>query len=224
MRARTNLFPSSLARTSATALAGLFLVSAQAATVAQAEHRELGPHQHGHGRLSIAVEGSTVAIELETPGMDVVGFEHPAESEADKKAVADAKAKLSDPLSVLGVPTAAGCSVKAAQVAFGEHSEHDEDHHDAKSAEGEHGGSEGRGDKADADGHKDDHDGHEHSEVRATYTLACKSPGALTGLSFRYFDMFPGAQELDVSVVTEKSQGTFEVTRDKPQLALDGMM
>ena len=55
------------------------------AWAAQAQHRELGPHQHGHGTLNIAIEGERVSMELDVPGADIVGFEHAA-STADQKA------------------------------------------------------------------------------------------------------------------------------------------
>ena len=38
---------------------------------AEEEHRELGPHVHGHGTLNIAIDDKTVSMELEVPGMDV---------------------------------------------------------------------------------------------------------------------------------------------------------
>ena len=45
---------------------------------AEEDHRELGPHVHGHGTLNIAIEDKRVSMELEVPGMDIVGFEHAA--------------------------------------------------------------------------------------------------------------------------------------------------
>ncbi len=40
------------------------------AWTAQAQHRELGPHQHGHGTLNIAIEGGRVSMELDVPGAE----------------------------------------------------------------------------------------------------------------------------------------------------------
>ena len=51
------------------------------------EHRALGAHVHGHGRLDIAREGDRIALALVAPGADVVGFEHAPQSEADRAAV-----------------------------------------------------------------------------------------------------------------------------------------
>ncbi len=43
-------------------------------------------------------------------------------------------------------------------------------------------------------------------------------------MTFEYFNVFAGAQELDVSVVSPKGQSSYEVKRDKPSLDLTGIM
>ena len=52
------------------------------------------PHQHGVGQLNVAIQGDHVEIELETPGADIVGFEHPPRTAEQKKAVQDAATTL----------------------------------------------------------------------------------------------------------------------------------
>ncbi len=42
-------------------------------------------HEHGGAKLNIAIDGKDATIELETPADGVVGFEHAATSNADKK-------------------------------------------------------------------------------------------------------------------------------------------
>ena len=92
---------------------------------AEDEHRELGPHVHGHGTLNIAIEDKRVSMELEVPGMDIVGFEH-APSTADQKAAVDkATARLEKPLEVFSLPTAAGCTVAEAKVSVEAEHHHD---------------------------------------------------------------------------------------------------
>src|SRR3990172_13326550 len=75
--------------------------AALAATPARAEEakRELGAHEHGHGTLNIAIENARVSMELEAPGMDIVGFEYAASTDDQKAAVAKAKAELAKPLA-----------------------------------------------------------------------------------------------------------------------------
>ena len=81
-------------------------------------HRELGPHVHGHGTLNIAIEDKRVSMELEVPGMDIVGFEHAPSTDDQKAAVEKAKARLEKPLGVFSLPAAAGCTVAEAKVAI----------------------------------------------------------------------------------------------------------
>ena len=56
------------------------------------------PHVHGHGTLNIAIEDKRVSMELEVPGMDIVGFEHAPSTDDQKAAVEKAKARLEKPL------------------------------------------------------------------------------------------------------------------------------
>lgn len=60
-------------------------------TMAMAEERHLGPHVHGQASLNLSVDGSTVQGELSIPGHDAVGFEHPAGSADERKAVTHAR-------------------------------------------------------------------------------------------------------------------------------------
>jgi len=189
----------------ALAVASLAAVSGRA----EDEHRELGPHVHGHGTLNIAVVDKRVSMELEVPGMDIVGFEHAATSADQKAAVEKATAQLGKPLDMFKLPKAAGCSVADANVAIEaeHHHDGDDDDHD------EH---------ADADHDHDEHAG--HNEFHVTYALDCSEPASLTSITFDYFKMFSGAHDLTVNVVTAKAQNKYEVSRDKPDLDLDGMM
>jgi hypothetical protein len=191
------------------ALAAMSLLTTAAR--AEDEHRELGPHVHGHGTLNIAIEDKRVSMELEVPGMDIVGFEHVASTDDQKAAVDKAKARLEKPLGVFSLPAGAGCTVAEAKVAIeAEHhhdgdDDHDADHKDAKD-----------------DGDHDEHAG--HNQFHATYALDCANPAELTTITFDYFTQFAGAHDLTVSVVTGKGQSQFEVSRSKPTLDLGGIM
>lgn len=186
-------------------------VAAAAPSYAHEEHRELGPHVHGHGTLNIAVDNTRVSIELESPGMDIVGFEHAAKSAEQKAAVAKAQQQLGDPLSLFKLPAAAECKLADAKIAIEAEDKHDH----AKDHDGhDH-------DSADKDGHDhEDHGG--HNAFHVTYAIDCAKPENLTSITFDYFKAFAGAKELDVSVVTDKAQNKFEVTREKPVLDLAG--
>lgn len=179
-------------------------LAASIPAMAAEEHRELGAHEHGHGKLNIAIEGNRVSMELEVPGADIVGFEHEASTPEQKAAVEKAKATLSDALAVFKLPAGAGCKLAEAKVAVQAEDEH------------EH-AAEGKKEEAKADGAKEEE---HHSEFHVTYAIDCASPAKLTGIEFKYFDLFASAQELDVNLVTAKGQTSYEVTRERPKLEL----
>jgi hypothetical protein len=170
---------------------------------AQEQRRELGAHEHGHSTLNIAIEGTEVAMELIAPGADIVGFEHEAESAADKATLEAAEAKLADPLSLFVMPAEAECSVQTATV------EIESEHHDEEADHDE-------GEKHEADA--------EHNEFHGEYQLDCAEPDELGRIRFVYFDAFPNAMEVEVNVITEKGQSSFEVERDAPTLDLVGLV
>ncbi len=183
------------------------------------ESREMGAHEHGVGELNIAVEGDTVAIELRAPGADIVGFEYVAESAGDRAAIDAAVATLAKPLDLFVLPAAAECSVIQASAELesdGAHEGHNHEEHAEAHDQDEH-------------GHDDHaHDEHAapeagHSEFHAEYVLTCGNPGALSEITFAYFDTFENARELEVQIVTASGAQAFEVERDDPTLDLRGM-
>jgi hypothetical protein len=188
-----------------------FAASASLAAIAFAAdegHTEHGAHQHGHGTLMLAVEKSTVSLELRAPGNDILGFEHAPATDQEKKIVAEAKAKLADALGLFGIPKDAGCTVTEADVHM-------------------HGGDQD-GDDDEKEAHKADtgtqpaHT-HAHSSVHAKYTLTCRTPQAIKALDIALFAAFPGSQELDIVAVSETGQAKAEATRKAPKVSLPGL-
>ncbi|WDH34783.1 DUF2796 domain-containing protein [Pseudomonas chlororaphis] len=162
------------------------------------EHGSLGAHEHGVARLNAALDGQTLELELESPAMNLVGFEHAASTDADKAKVASVRAQLEKPLALFSLPPAAGCVVAQQELEsplFGDKPEdHDEDHDDAKSAGGhEH--------------------HHEHSEIHAHYQFTCATPGALKNLDLAgVFKTFPATQKIQVQLISPSGQQGVEAT------------
>lgn len=163
------------------------------------EHGSLAAHEHGVGRLNAALDGQTLDLELESPAMNLVGFEHAATTDADKAKVAAARAQLEKPLTLFNLPKAAGCVVatqKLESPLFGDKphadDDHDEDGHD-KDAKGEH--------------------HHDHSEIHAHYHFTCSAPGALQSLDLtNIFNTFPATQKIQVQLIGPSGQQGVEVT------------
>ncbi|MEK1835837.1 MAG: DUF2796 domain-containing protein [Pseudomonas sp.] len=160
------------------------------------EHGSLSAHEHGVGRLNAALDGQTLELELESPAMNLVGFEHAATTDADKAKVTAVRTQLEKPLVLFNLPKAAGCVVATQELEsplFGDKPDADDDH-----------------DEADKDGHEHHHD---HSEIHAHYQLSCSAPGALKTLDLaNIFNTFPATQKIQVQLISPSGQQGVEVT------------
>ena len=176
------------------------LVVAHAADVHDHEHGSLGAHEHGVGRLNAALDGQTLELELESPAMNLMGFEHVATTDADKAKVAAVRAQLEKPLVLFNLPTAAGCVIAKQELEsplFGDKPDADDDHdHDAK----------------------DEHH-HDHSDIQAHYQFSCSSPGALKTLDLaNMFNTFPATRKIQVQLISPSGQQGVEVTAEAAAL------
>ncbi|CRM90656.1 hypothetical protein [Pseudomonas sp. 22 E 5] len=164
------------------------------------EHGSLGAHEHGVGRLNAALDGQALELELDSPAMNLVGFEHLATSAADKAKVAAVRKQLENPLALFNLPEAAGCVVSSQELnspLFGDKPEadhdDDDDDHDAKDGAHEH--------------------HHDHSEIHAHYQFTCATPTALSNLDLsQVFKTFPATQKIQVQLIGPSGQQGVDAT------------
>ncbi len=178
-----------------------FLLSIVVAGPLMAAEREHEAHEHGHGRLNVAIEGNSMEVELVSPGADIVGFEHAPETQEDRAAVAKAVAMLKKGDALFVPPEGAACRLEDAEVTSALIDEHYDDHDDH--------------------GHEEKHAGHEdeeHAEFHAHYHFHCEHPDRLTHMDVKVFEIFPGARELDVQAISPKGQTAAELTPGAPRL------
>ena len=164
------------------------------------EHGSLDAHEHGVGRLNAVLDGKALELELESPAMNLVGFEHLATTDADKAKLAAARKQLEQPLVLFSLPKAAGCVVSSQELEsplFGDKPDDDHDH-----------ATDGKGAAA--------HD-HDHSEIHAHYQFNCAYPTALKNLDLaNIFKTFPATQKIQVQLIGPSGQQGVEAT---PQAA-----
>ncbi|MFA7941492.1 DUF2796 domain-containing protein [Pseudomonas brenneri] len=160
------------------------------------EHGSLGAHEHGVGRLNAVLDAKTLELELESPAMNLVGFEHLATTDADKAKVAAVRKQLEQPLALFSLPKAAGCVVSTQELEsplFGDKPEDDHDH-----------ATDGKGAAA--------HD-HDHSEIHAHYQFTCATPAALKNLDLaNIFKSFPATLKIQVQLIGPSGQQGVEAT------------
>jgi Protein of unknown function (DUF2796) len=160
------------------------------------EHRHHGPHVHGNGQLNVAVEKSTLAIDLSMPAMNIVGFEHPPQNSEERTQVQHAAEVLKDGLRVFGPSSAAKCTLTAADVKSALLGNSD-DHEDAEQGDGE-----------------------EHADFDISYEFNCKDPSQLTSLHLTLFELFPGTKQLHTQVITPDGQSAADLNSEQTTLKL----
>ncbi|WP_409276891.1 DUF2796 domain-containing protein [Pseudomonas defluvii] len=179
------------------------LAIAQTAEAHEHEHGSLGAHEHGVGRLNAVLDGQTLELALESPAMNLVGFEHAASTDEDKAKVSAARTQLEKPLELFSLPKAAGCVLAQQEFKsplFGnmpDADDHDEDEDHDEDVKG-------------ADGHEHHH---EHSEISAHYQFTCATPAALKSLDLtQVFKTFPATQKIQVQLISPSGQQGAEAT------------
>ncbi|OII56370.1 zinc-binding protein [Pseudomonas putida] len=161
-------------------------------------HGTLGAHEHGVAKLNAVLDGNTLELELDSPAMNLVGFEHAANSEADKAKVAAVRQQLEQPLKLFGLPAAAGCK---------------EDQQELESPLF------GDAPKADDDDDKHEHQ-QQHSDIGAHYQLTCANPDKLTQVDLApLFKAFPATEKINVQLIGPNGQKGVETTPAKAAVA-----
>ncbi|MBD9426939.1 DUF2796 domain-containing protein [Pseudomonas sp. PDM15] len=162
---------------------------------AHEEHGSLGAHEHGVASLNVALDGQTLEIQLESPAMNLVGFEHEAKSDADKAKAIAARKQLEQPQALFALPIEAKCALQESELdspLFGGH-EHEEHEHA---------------------------DEHGHSDIDASYRFACANAEALQTLELgSFFGTFPGTEKLHVQLIGPSGQQGVELTPGNSRLS-----
>ena len=210
----------------ATTLATLSLLTAGLPVMAA---RAQDAHVHGEAILQLVIDDSGAFATFKSPAADIVGFERQPETDAEKQAVADALAHLSDFTAMFTLPEAAGCTIDDAHADFeveaagDDHEDHDhheegEEHHE----EGEEHHEEGEEHHEEGEEHHEDEMQAEagHAEFHAEFEMTCADTSSLTSLQTSVFDLFPSLEGLEVEAVTPAGQSGAELTPQSVEMSL----
>lgn len=174
------------------------LCACAAGTASEDEKRAHDVHVHGQGLLNVAVDGDEMAIELEVPGVNVVGFEHAPETDEQKRAIREALESFARG-GTLFLPTAeAGCRLEHVEVSLGDEHAGGDAHEKREHEEKAH----GNDGKEEADS---------HAALLGEYHFHCDEPDRLHGLEVRIFEHLKDLEELDVQIVTPTVQAATEL-------------
>lgn len=154
------------------------------------DHEQHGTHEHGVAHLTIAVGGTGLDIALETPAVNILGFEHQANSDQDKKTLEEQKTKLETPKALFSINDAAKCKpadTKVISPLFKDHAKHDQESHKEEA----------------------------HNDIDANWSFKCENSKEIKSISVNLFSAFPkGFKQIKVDWISENSASTETLKKD----------
>jgi hypothetical protein len=194
-----------------------------------------GVHVHGQAVLEVAMDGSTVQLNLYSPLDNLLGFEHAPRTTEERRAVQAMAAKLHQADSLFVFTPSARCQLESANlqsaalpaellaaVPSSVKSQRPADGHrkgeaskpvssSSPSSPAPH------ADEAhDAHGAQEDHGA--HAELEAAWVFRCSTPQALQELDVGLFRTFSGLRRLDVALAGPRKQSSARLTPQSTRL------
>lgn len=163
-------------------LVSLLLAMGVALPAVAEEFEQHGVHEHGKVTLNAALEGTALVIGLDTPAVNVVGFEHAPRTDAEKAAVTEAARLLNVGNELFGFPAEAKCAFQGSQLMAPHWQE----------------------EKADSHAHHGEHE--EHADYEAHFTFRCEAPTKLTWIEPLILGKLKNVTEARVNVVAGSGQ------------------
>lgn len=158
-------------------------------------------HEHGVAHLNVAVEGGDLYLEFIGPAANIVGFEHPPRTDAQKTAVRKATESLKDGEALILPPAGAQCrlgeSIVDTDIDSDLSSESEDAHHQQNHEAVEH---------------------NRHSEFTAEYHFICTRPEKLAHMDIMLLRAFPGVERIEVQLLTGTKQTALELTAKKNRI------
>jgi hypothetical protein len=179
-------------------LVGFFLFVGTGST---AEKRHAHTHVHGTAEMNIVVDGRKIVVEFSSAADGLMGFEHEAKSDADKKK-RDAVMKVIQERfgDMVIFDKKLGCTFQSGEVVLVQT--------DARRS---------TDDKPAKNDHKKSG---EHREVRATHNFICQSDPAESRVRFAVSKAFPNIHEVKVQVLSGAKQTGATIKKDKGEVGL----
>ncbi len=198
-------------------LASTFLIAAYSGVVNGSETRQHGAHVHGIANLNVAVDGSNLMIELDSPAANILGFEHAPETEEQAHAVHEVMELLKSGDKLFAFTPKAECTLHDAHVETDMETK-DHDDHESHDQHHEHEAHDGHDDHTHAE--KDNDHGATHSEFKVSYHFECAQPDRLKSIEVLLFSKFPGFERIDAQVLTGKGQSAAGLTARSFEISL----
>ena len=169
----------------------IFTISFIANAEESNEHRHHEAHVHGEAELSLIIDETSIAFELKSPALNVLGFEHEPKTEAEEELVHAANEKLSKYENIIFIPDLK-CKVSEFDLDSPYEDEHaGESHHDAHDHEEDHG------------------------DYYLSYSLSCKNIDKLETIEVKLFENFEGFESIEAMWINQSEADSAELTKER---------
>ena len=172
--------------------------------LADDHQHSLEAHVHGIGTLNIALENQLLELQLESPAMNIIGFEYQPTTEADIQSVKAAQNTLSNAAELFAFSPAAQCrltSVSIDNALLSENSIHDHDHDHESQPEAEIAE-------------------HQHNDISAHYQYHCATPAQLKSIDLAgLFKLFTQTEKIQVQLIVGDHQQGAELSAKNTSLS-----
>jgi len=175
----------------------VLLVALAASTSALPVLAQHKAHVHGVVKLDVAVQGTTLSVQLEAPLDSLVGFEHRPRTEAQRQAAAAALRQLNDGAALFKPDAAARCTPTRTVV-------NDDPLKPAAP------GAAGAATTQDTG----------HADLDASYEFTCAAPAQLAALEQALFSTFKRINRIEVQVAGAKGQARQTLRRPATRVTL----
>ncbi len=176
--------------------------------LADDHQHSLEAHVHGIGTLNIALENQLLELQLESPAMNIIGFEYQPTTEADIQSVKAAQNTLSNAAELFAFSPAAQCRLTSVSIenallkGSGAHDhdhDHDHDHESQPAAEIAE---------------------HQHNDISAHYQYHCATPAQLNSIDLAgLFKLFTQTEKIQVQLIVGDHQQGAELSAKNTSLS-----
>jgi hypothetical protein len=115
-------------------LSALMVSLSGSIAISEEEFHQEGAHEHGHVTLNVALQGDLLAIELDAPVANVLGFERAPRDAAEIRFSASQDTWLRSGRDAIGVPRAARCQLEKSAVSSPDWARSGGDHRDYRAS------------------------------------------------------------------------------------------
>jgi hypothetical protein len=177
---------------------GIFLGCISSASIAEdehnhdGEHREVEAHEHGTAELNWVMEGQKLSVSLQSPAMNMLGFEHRPQNEHENQKLSLLLTTLTSPDNVIEL-MGGQCTLSSVNITnpFATKASDDKLNHVSS-----------------------DESDDKHNDIIVAYNFLCQQPLELETFNIKLFDTFEGFELIHAQWIVNDIQGGATFNRD----------